>query len=106
VVLGNGAFSYYALEALKPNMQFNEFYQELWKRLPSDEYPQTPRLEGKAVNLNRVMFSGSATPVPYPEPDPGAEPSQEVPDKWWNSTWFVIVVAVVVAGIVVYTLLR
>ena len=44
----NGAMSRYAIDAIKDNREatFNEFYALLRQTLPSQEYPQTPQLEG------------------------------------------------------------
>lgn len=54
-----GAMSYYATNILKktPNITYSQFYTELRKQLPSNRYPQTPQLEGKQENKDKLMFS-------------------------------------------------
>lgn len=55
----NGAMTYNAVRILKqtPNITYNAFYAQLRKVLPSSNYPQTPQLEGKEENKNKLMFS-------------------------------------------------
>lgn len=54
-----GAFSYYATQALKknPNMTCLQLYNEIRKSLPSNDYPQTPQLEGQDDNKMRKVFT-------------------------------------------------
>jgi hypothetical protein len=86
----NGAMSRYAMDAIRANREatFNEFYVLLRKRLPSDEYPQTPQLEGSDVKKSRTLFVPSPVdeplpePAPEPEPEPAPEPEPEpVPES-------------------------
>ena len=80
----NGAMSRYAIDAIRANREatFNEFYALLRQSLPSQDYPQTPQLEGSDQNKARVLF----VPFPADEPGPGPEPQPEpepepVPDS-------------------------
>jgi hypothetical protein len=52
-----GAFSYYATQILwqETGLTYEQFYQKLMGKLPNQQYPQTPQLEGR--NKTRVMFS-------------------------------------------------
>lgn len=74
----NGAMSRYAIDAIRANREatFNEFYTALRQALPSDDYPQTPQLEGSEENKSRILF----VPLPEPEPEPEPEPQPE-PDS-------------------------
>lgn len=40
----NGAFTYYALQALGKSRHFSEWYRNIRKALPTTQYPQTPQL--------------------------------------------------------------
>lgn len=53
-----GAFSHYALLILRdnPRITYNDFYSKLRQQLPSNQYPQTPQLEGSVENKNSYMF--------------------------------------------------
>lgn len=75
----NGAMSRYAIDAIKanPGATFNEFYGILRQALPSQEYPQTPQLEGSAENKSRVLFVPLPVEEPEPEPEPQPEPQPE-----------------------------
>ena len=77
----NGAMTRYAINAIRANraVTFNEFYNLLRQALPSDEYPQTPQLEGTDANKSRVLFEPLPVeePVPEPEPEPVPEPQPE-----------------------------
>ena len=78
----NGAMSRYAIDAIRANRgaTFSEFYYSLRQALPSQEYPQTPQLEGSVENKARVLFE--PLPVdgePEPEPEPTPEPEPESP---------------------------
>jgi hypothetical protein len=55
----NGAMTYYAMQAVNvnPNASYEEFFAELRKRLPSEEYPQSPQLEGSTKNLKANIFA-------------------------------------------------
>jgi hypothetical protein len=70
--------SRYAIDAIRANREatFNEFYTALRQALPSDDYPQTPQLEGSEENKSRILF----VPLPEPEPEPEPEPQPE-PDS-------------------------
>jgi len=53
-----GALTYYATQIIdaNPNFTYNQFYDELMKKLPSARYPQTPQLEGPDSLKNSIMF--------------------------------------------------
>jgi len=84
----NGAMSRYAIDAIRANRQatFDEFYALLQQALPSQDYPQTPQLEGSATNKSRALFEPliveepEPDPEPEPEPEPGPQPEPE-PDS-------------------------
>lgn len=69
----NGAFSRFALDSLEqnPDATFEEFYAILRTHLPTEDYPQTPQLEGKSENLKAKVF---AVDEPEPEPEPTPTP--------------------------------
>jgi hypothetical protein len=80
----NGAMSAYAIRVIKqnPNATYREFYAGLRALLPSEEYPQTPQLEGSDANKDRRLFEPLAVepepePVPSPTPSPTPEPTPE-----------------------------
>jgi hypothetical protein len=75
----NGAMSRYAINAIRanPDATFNEFYALLRQTLPTQEYPQTPQLEGSEQNKSRVLFEPLPVEEPEPEPDPEPEPEPE-----------------------------
>lgn len=54
----NGAMTWNALNILKqtPSITFVEFHSKLRKALPNGSWPQSPSLEGKPENKNRLMF--------------------------------------------------
>lgn len=53
----NGAMTAFAIPLISAEQTYNEFYSKLRKILPSDEYPQTPQLEGTDENKNRQIFT-------------------------------------------------
>jgi uncharacterized caspase-like protein len=56
----NGAFTYYALKALKglkPEATYNDWYKALLKSLPSASYPQIPQLVGTAAAKTRKALT-------------------------------------------------
>lgn len=56
----NGAFTYYALKALKalkPKATYNDWYKAMLKSLPSASYPQTPQLFGAAAAKRRKALT-------------------------------------------------
>ena len=77
----NGAMSRYAINAIRANRQatFNEFYALLRQDLPSQDYPQTPQLEGSEGNKSRKLFEPSSVEEPGPEPEPEPEPEPDSP---------------------------
>jgi hypothetical protein len=55
----NGAFTYYALKALKklaPGKPYLEWHAEIRKSLPSASYPQTPQLFGSSSAKKRTIL--------------------------------------------------
>ena len=80
----NGAMSRYAIDAIRANREatFNDFYTSLRQALPSDDYPQTPQLEGSDANKSRKLFVPLPADEPQPEPEPEPEPEpQPEPDS-------------------------
>ncbi|MDF1550031.1 MAG: caspase family protein [Bacteroidales bacterium] len=53
----NGAMTAFATSIIKPEQTYNEFYSKLREKLPSEEYPQTPQLEGSEANKNKLVFT-------------------------------------------------
>lgn len=54
-----GAMTYYATEILRnnPNLTYDKFFELLRTKLPNNQYPQTPQLEGRYENRFRPFFS-------------------------------------------------
>ena len=80
----NGAMSRYAIDAVRANREatFNDFYTSLRQALPSNDYPQTPQLEGSDANKSRKLFVPLPADEPQPEPEPEPEPEpQPEPDS-------------------------
>jgi len=80
----NGAMTAYALQVIKqnPNITYREFHASLRGLLPSNDYPQSPQLEGSDINKDRKIFEPLAV-EPGPVPDPGPTPSptpEPIPD--------------------------
>ena len=75
----NGAMSRYAIDAIRANREatFSEFYALLRQALPSEDYPQTPQLEGSDENKSRLLFAPLPADEPVPEPEPEPEPVPE-----------------------------
>jgi len=78
----NGAMSAYAIQVIKqsPIVTYSEFFASLRTFLPSNNYPQSPQLEGSDVNKNRKIFEPLAVepgsePIPQPTPSPPPEPT-------------------------------
>ncbi len=90
----NGAMTAYATSVLKSGQTYNEFYQKLRTLLPSDDFPQTPQLEGSAENKNRSVFATNEEPLPRPDPVQTGGLWGWIQKYWW------IVVLIIVAMIV------
>jgi metacaspase-1 len=75
----NGAMSRYAIDAIRANREatFDDFYSLLRQALPSQDYPQTPQLEGSDENKARVLFVPLPVEEPIPDPEPEPEPEPE-----------------------------
>jgi hypothetical protein len=74
----NGAMTALALRVIKqnPDVTYREFYAGLRAFLPSEDYPQTPQLEGSAANKDRKLFEPlTVDPTPEPTPSPTPEPT-------------------------------
>ena len=69
----HGVMTYYATTILSEGMSYDEWYTALRECLPSDAYPQTPQLEGRAANKVLPVFGGTHEEPPGP-PIPGDEP--------------------------------
>jgi hypothetical protein len=79
----NGAMSAYAIGVIKENplLTYEEFHEKLRTFLPSNEYPQSPQLEGAAAHKNTLLFEPFPI-TPAPEPGPTPEPiPQPAPDS-------------------------
>jgi hypothetical protein len=56
----NGAFTYYALKALKtlkPDATYADWHRAILKYLPSDRYPQSPQLFASDTDRKRIVFA-------------------------------------------------
>lgn len=53
----HGAFSYYALQALTPDITYNEWMTRIKTYLPNRDYDQAPTLEGKESLFNKIVFT-------------------------------------------------
>jgi hypothetical protein len=77
----NGAMTALALSVIQqnPNATYREFHTGLRALLPSEDYPQSPQLEGADANKDRKLFEPLAVqpgsePVPSPTPSPAPQP--------------------------------
>jgi metacaspase-1 len=75
-----GAMTALAIGVIKqtPDVTYREFYAGLRALLPSQDYPQTPQLEGSDAHKDRKLFEPLAVepgPVPQPTPPPTPEPT-------------------------------
>ena len=80
----NGAMTALAIQVIKqnPGATYREFYAGLRALLPSNDYPQSPQLEGSDANKDRKLFKPLAVepePEPTPEPTPAPVPEPESP---------------------------
>jgi len=87
----NGAMTANAVSVMRAGQTYKEFYQLLRQRLPSNEYPQTPQLEGSEANKERTVFATNTEPVPLPDPVDGGGFWE-----WFKKYWWVIVLVVIV----------
>lgn len=79
----NGAMTAFAIQVIKqnPNVTYREFFAGLRNLLPSNDYPQSPQLEGSDANKDRKLFEPLAfEPGPQTDPAPTPEPTPE-PDS-------------------------
>ena len=75
----NGAMTALALRVIQqnPTATYREFHIALRALLPSEDYPQSPQLEGTEQNKDRRLFEPLAAepgPGPFPEPTPSPVP--------------------------------
>jgi hypothetical protein len=82
----NGAMTALAIQVIKqnPSATYRGFFAGLRALLPSDDYPQSPQLEGSDANKDRKLFEPltvepGPTPEPTPEPIPEPVPEPESP---------------------------
>ena len=80
----NGAMTSSALRVFTYGMTYETWYLKLRGLLPSEEYPQTPQLEGSGENIIKVAFKEDAAPVPQPTPEPEPIPEPEPQLNWWQ----------------------
>lgn len=92
----NGAMTAYATSIMRKGQTYNEFYGKLRAILPSDDFPQTPQLEGTAENKNRYVFATNDEPLPSPDPVQSGGFWGWIKKYWW------IVVLVIAAVIVLW----
>ena len=66
----NGAMTALALRVIKqnPDVTYREFYAGLRALLPSEDYPQTPQLEGSDINKDRKLFEPLTVEPAEPAP--------------------------------------
>ncbi|MBN1347811.1 caspase family protein [candidate division KSB1 bacterium] len=88
----NGAMSAYATSVIRKGQTYREFYEKLRGLLPSQQYPQTPQLEGSDANKDRTVFATNTEPLPKPEPEPETNIW-----TWLTKYWWVIVIVIIVA---------
>ena len=95
----NGAMSAFALTVIKKGQTYSEFYALLRGLLPSEQYPQTPQLEGSDENKNKIVFAENTEqpppPVPDPDPDTGFSIWQWLSKYWWVILLVIIVIIVI-----------
>ena len=95
----NGAMSAFALTVIKKGQTYSEFYALLRGLLPSEQYPQTPQLEGSDENKHKIVFAGNTEqpppPVPDPDPDTGFSIWQWLSKYWWVILLVIIVIIVI-----------
>lgn len=52
----NGAFTAFALKALRVGMTYNEWMLAIQNYLPSSQFDQAPTIEGKTILFNKLIF--------------------------------------------------
>jgi len=52
----NGAFTYYAVKELAPDITYQAWHALICKHLPSSKYPQSPELEGEIGLFDKQIF--------------------------------------------------
>lgn len=76
----NGAMSALAIKVIRenPGLTYRQFHAKLRELLPSNDYPQSPQLEGSETNKDRLLFEPlTELPEPDPAPEPLPEPEPE-----------------------------
>jgi len=76
----NGAMTASAIRVImqNPDITYRQFHAGLRDLLPSNDYPQTPQLEGSNLNKDRKIFEPlMVEPGPEPEPAPMPSPTPE-----------------------------
>jgi len=53
----NGAFTYFALKALKPGMTYQQWFDKIRTYLPSGSFEQAPELEGNKELISKIVFT-------------------------------------------------
>ncbi|HEU0293369.1 MAG TPA: caspase family protein [Anaerolineales bacterium] len=84
----NGAMTALALRVIQqnPSATYREFHAGLRALLPSNDYPQSPQLEGSDANKDRKLFEPLVVepgpePAPSPTPSPTPEPTPIPPES-------------------------
>ena len=86
----NGAMTAMAIQAIQqnPNATYRQFFATLRTVLPSNDFPQSPQLEGSDASKDRKLFEPlvvepnpepTPEPTPQPTPSPTPEPSPDSP---------------------------
>ena len=94
----NGAFSANALKTMKEGQSYKDFHEAIREILPSDQYPQSPQLEGSSENKDKLLFETDSL-IPAPDPESG-------PDKSWFSKYWWIIVLIIVICVILYMTLK
>ena len=90
----NGAMTAHAISVMRDGQTYAEFYEKLREHLPSDDYPQTPQLEGTEANKTRQVFATNTEPLPHPEPVVTGGFWAWVKKNWWIILLVIILVVI------------
>ena len=91
--LDGGAFTNAFRKAFIPGITWRALHEKVREDLPSILYRQTPQLEGRAINKDRIAFGLSETdPIDLPDPTPVNTP--------WYKSWYVYAGSLVVIGFI------
>lgn len=91
-----GVFTKTSDETYEWGITYQEWWERIRKILPSTQFPQSPKLEGRAENKNKVAFLVEGEPPPVPEPEPEKE-------NWLRKYWWI---GLIIIGIITFFLLK